>query len=91
MTDFGGEMKHAEFEQACTKIERQREMFHGAVSGTATDADRQHWCERAAWCSSSWLAVAAEFVRNFDWGPFGWGNRCDALDEIKRMRKELKA
>ena len=90
MSDFGLEVMHAEFERGCTRIERDREMFHGAVSEGVTDADWQRWCEQAAWSLGSWLAMADGFVRDFHWGPLGWGDRCDALDELNRMRKERK-
>lgn len=91
MTDFGREVKHSEYERACANIERDREMFHGAISGEATDADRQRWCEQALASTWAWLAMADSFVRSYSWGQFRWTDRCEALDELNRMRKELKA
>ena len=78
---------HEEFEKACARIEREREMFFGARTHDMTMAEWQTECAQTM-NRGEWMVAAEGFIRSFPWE--NWRDEMVAGEEIRRMWGEKK-
>ena len=93
MGDWGLEMRHRDFEDDCSKIERMKEMYPRrealALEAQAnwfadlmTEAQSQPY-----WCARAWIGLVWRWL---EWPLVGQGDLFDgALEELMRLRKEM--